>query len=398
MGRGFTFFVFLALAVSLLVLVGLRFTGFVPLNTQDTSPCTVDFNEDGAIDLQDFGVLKDNFGATDISGNYSFWRRGDANLDGVIDIQDFGLVKGNFGQNASGCPNFCSKVINCSGEILDGCCPGKCLGIEDLDCVQDGVLMNSLWTANSDVLVDGAWESSSCSEALSVVDSGEGSGEYALRADSSNKNYCCVQNSYGYHCYNLYVVNKFPKLMRSWGGEMYINLKNVDFSYSDVNGLAVLGAYNTLSSGNRDFTILARAKTGGRGNLCFSYFWPWMGSAAMCGPDQSVDISKAMWESWIKVEWWFSNNSNLYVKVGNTSWSDDWRFVPVQNPDSTPNYVEVCDASAGCARSGYFCDNGICKTDFDNVRVGWVSSYLNGNVMIKNVKLYDGNFIPDNLP
>ena len=57
-----------------------------------------DANGDGAVDLQDFGLLKDNFGTT--SG--ATWSQGDFNGDGAVDLQDFGLLKDNFGTGGAG--------------------------------------------------------------------------------------------------------------------------------------------------------------------------------------------------------------------------------------------------------------------------------------------------------
>lgn len=397
MERRTVIFIILATVIfSLLVFLGLRFTGFVPLNVGDSSPCSVDFNEDGIVNVLDFDILRSNFGVVGNSEDYNLWKLGDANMDGVIDLPDFNLLKTNYGQSAFNCLNFCSTVKSCTINKSDGCCPNWCTNLEDVDCVYDGRLMDSIWTNDSGILAGGVWDSASCENALSVVDSGDSDGNYSLKADSSSKDYCCKQDAYGYHCYNLYVVNNFPEPKRSWGGQIYINMKNVDFSYSDVNGLAVLGAYNSNISGNRDFSILARERVDGSGNLCFSYFWPWMGSAATCGPDQNVDVPEAIWNSsWIKIEWWFSNKSNLYVKVQNTSWNESWYAVPIENPVSSSEYVEYCSVETGCARLGYFCDNGICKTNFADVRVGWVSSYLNGSVMIKDVNFYDGSLVPD---
>ena len=53
-----------------------------------------DANGDGAVDLQDFGILKANFGG---SGG---WAQGDFNDDGAVDLQDFGILKANFGTAA----------------------------------------------------------------------------------------------------------------------------------------------------------------------------------------------------------------------------------------------------------------------------------------------------------
>ncbi|MFO0899051.1 MAG: right-handed parallel beta-helix repeat-containing protein [Pirellulales bacterium] len=54
-------------------------------------PSLGDANEDGRIDLTDFGILKANFGQ---SGG---WTRGDFNGNGRVDLTDFGLLKNAFG-------------------------------------------------------------------------------------------------------------------------------------------------------------------------------------------------------------------------------------------------------------------------------------------------------------
>ena len=52
-----------------------------------------DINGDGTVDLQDFGILKDNFGNTGAT-----WAMGDINGDGMVDLQDFSIMKDHFGQ------------------------------------------------------------------------------------------------------------------------------------------------------------------------------------------------------------------------------------------------------------------------------------------------------------
>lgn len=54
-----------------------------------------DFNKDGNVDLQDFNILKANFGSGGTMDT------GDANMDGNVDLQDFNILKGQFGQSAS---------------------------------------------------------------------------------------------------------------------------------------------------------------------------------------------------------------------------------------------------------------------------------------------------------
>ncbi|MCY2930875.1 MAG: hypothetical protein NTV86_15570 [Planctomycetota bacterium] len=57
-----------------------------------------DFNLDGEVGPEDFGILKDGFGLDNLPfGNHESWTLGDANDDGEIGPEDFGLLKDNFG-------------------------------------------------------------------------------------------------------------------------------------------------------------------------------------------------------------------------------------------------------------------------------------------------------------
>ncbi|MCY2929778.1 MAG: PEP-CTERM sorting domain-containing protein [Planctomycetota bacterium] len=57
-----------------------------------------DFNKDGEVGPEDFGILKDNFGLDSLPfGNHESWTLGDANDDGEIGPEDFGMLKDNFG-------------------------------------------------------------------------------------------------------------------------------------------------------------------------------------------------------------------------------------------------------------------------------------------------------------
>jgi len=59
-----------------------------------------DANGDGVVDLQDFGLLKDNFGLTE----GATWGQGDFTGDGLIDLQDFGVLKDHFGHTTGDNP------------------------------------------------------------------------------------------------------------------------------------------------------------------------------------------------------------------------------------------------------------------------------------------------------
>ncbi|MCY2929785.1 MAG: PEP-CTERM sorting domain-containing protein [Planctomycetota bacterium] len=57
-----------------------------------------DFNLDGEVGPEDFGILKDGFGLDGLPfGNHESWTLGDANDDGEIGPEDFGMLKDNFG-------------------------------------------------------------------------------------------------------------------------------------------------------------------------------------------------------------------------------------------------------------------------------------------------------------
>ena len=59
-----------------------------------------DANLDDVVDLQDFGLLKDNFGLT----VGATWAQGDFNADEQIDLQDFGILKDHFGHTTGDNP------------------------------------------------------------------------------------------------------------------------------------------------------------------------------------------------------------------------------------------------------------------------------------------------------
>ena len=68
--------------------------------TAEGGPAPGDANGDGSVDLQDFGLLKANFGVT----GGATWAQGDFNGDGNVDLQDFGLLKANFGTDGAAVP------------------------------------------------------------------------------------------------------------------------------------------------------------------------------------------------------------------------------------------------------------------------------------------------------
>jgi hypothetical protein len=58
-------------------------------------PLPGDVNDDGRVDLAEFGLLKAHFGQP---GGFG---QGDLNRDGRVDLADFGLLKQNFGSSGA---------------------------------------------------------------------------------------------------------------------------------------------------------------------------------------------------------------------------------------------------------------------------------------------------------
>ena len=72
-----------------------------------------DANGDGHVDLQDFGLLKANFGGTG-----KVWAEGDFNGDTEVDLQDFGLLKANFGTGGAAVPEPATMSLLAVGACL----------------------------------------------------------------------------------------------------------------------------------------------------------------------------------------------------------------------------------------------------------------------------------------
>lgn len=78
------------------------------------SPVPGDINGDGAVDLQDFGILKANFGSGTTRSE------GDFDGDGQVDLFDFGILKENFAKQ--GPPPPPSPPPSCSQPWLGSGC------------------------------------------------------------------------------------------------------------------------------------------------------------------------------------------------------------------------------------------------------------------------------------
>ncbi len=80
--------------INLILLVGLFITLTSFTAATIISEGNADINRDGIINLDDYTVLKDNFGST-CSGDNSWCNLADINEDGLVDLQDFGILKDN---------------------------------------------------------------------------------------------------------------------------------------------------------------------------------------------------------------------------------------------------------------------------------------------------------------
>lgn len=62
-------------------------------------PGDADFDDD--VDLEDFSILKENFGVGVFGDQGVFRDQGDFNADGRVDLADFSILKGNFGKSVN---------------------------------------------------------------------------------------------------------------------------------------------------------------------------------------------------------------------------------------------------------------------------------------------------------
>jgi hypothetical protein len=91
---------------------------FVGTQTGSTPPLSGDVNRDGRVDLDDFGILKANFGAANAN-----WSHGDLNGDGRVSLDDFGKFKESFGTSATAVPEPSSALLSVGGAlVLVGIC------------------------------------------------------------------------------------------------------------------------------------------------------------------------------------------------------------------------------------------------------------------------------------
>jgi hypothetical protein len=73
-----------------------------------------DANGDGRVDLNDFAVVKSNFGRA------GTWSQGDFNGDGLISLNDFGILKTNFGRRVEAVPVAASAAALAAPALAKG--------------------------------------------------------------------------------------------------------------------------------------------------------------------------------------------------------------------------------------------------------------------------------------
>lgn len=72
-----------------------------------------DFNKDGNVNLEDFNILKGNFGSSGAT-----MAEGDANMDGNVNLEDFNILKGQFGQSGAAVPEPSTWLLAALGCLL----------------------------------------------------------------------------------------------------------------------------------------------------------------------------------------------------------------------------------------------------------------------------------------
>ena len=224
----------------------------------------------------------------------------------------------------------------------------------------DPPFMIAKWSNTLDILADGAFDRTGpiqnlgwdASDYISVE---KVNGDYILRAPGE----------LGTHVFERVVVKDFSG-MQSWGGTMYVNLKNI-VHYPSIPDIVFTGAFRSSSDTYRDFVLAAFRQDGKSYIYSDGYHhdaWPRRivpinQHKFIYIPDADyTDIQEPWPDRFIRIDWFFAIERSLYVRIDGGNWNE------IVNKSDSPMF------------------------DFARLDVGWVSSFGGGNVLIKDVSLY----------
>jgi len=372
-------------------------------------PCFgADINRDGISNEQDWLIFTSYFDpytgeTTEGCNRGNDWcERADLNLDGAVNIFDWGTFQQGYNKegcnlpenititcysdvcnefdsksdcdNVPGCMfrwenGFCLKDTDCGFQ--EECIKSKCASLFEPRCQP---FLNSIWTSEGGVLANGVWDREHWKAPGHTEVIGD-NGDYVLRATGIPKN--TIPPFYGYHAYDRSVVKYFSEGIQTWGGTIYVNLNNVDFTGGlQPSDIAFFGAYDSSTTTQRNFGIAAwKSFSLEESKNVYFYFKAYENNCyAEAKLSQTIQFPGIVYtpaeenyfefgDEWIRIDWFFTPSYNLYARVNEGEWHN----------------------------IGIFGEN---KVDFKRFDVGWVSSYAGGSIDIKDVSLYDENCVP----
>ena len=242
------------------------------------------------------------------------------------------------------------------------------------DCEIPCEFMVANWSETGGLLANNAFDrlfSPSAANYMSVIPV---AGGYALKSEGI----------YGIHAYNRTVVKEFSEPKQGWGGRLFVNLHDLNHHYNPTD-LAFIGGYTGLSTTTRNFVIGAMFYP-------FDFYeapeWSGIGAyiylkafhnsnRGLSGvlhqdtrakmflvEDANTDNFPTPWpDRFIEIEWFLTPSHNLFARVDGSEWK--------QAIEGHANYA-----------------------DFQRLDAGWVSSLSGGNVLLKDVELYNETCIP----
>jgi hypothetical protein len=276
-------------------------------------------------------------------------------------------------------PKYCSE-----GTLIDNClacgCPTEKFCQSNGACLSSNILLDASWSSSLDILADEAFDRSMNAPYLMVNQSNE---TYVLKALGNP--------TPGVHKYDRVVVEDFDPLT-SWGGEVHVNLDNVDMNSFQSTDLAFVGGYEN-SGTTRNFVIGARFQ---------------INYTALSGRDKKYNVRDA--GGFIYLKAFHYNNDALPSKITQTVLDREQFYVPdtVYNVrDAWPDRFIKIEWFIKNGNTLYArVDGGEVKTmptgthitPFKNFRIGWVSSFTGGSFETSKVILYDGSEPPAWVP
>lgn len=209
----------------------------------------------------------------------------------------------------------------------------------------------SIWLENN--LLNNIWDKKYGSTTKLILDE---TNQYALKGTHNTAH--TVRQS----------LEKDVDNWQSWGGTIYINPKDLVFKNSNLVFLAGYPGKTSSEDGwARNFALQIGRKDGKTFICAAAYGF----NAASCSrhPYTSIDIPDADYTSledlldkWIKIDWLLSKEYKVYFRVENS----EWKKINTPQKDESDNFKP-----------------------FNRIMAGWISSFNEGSILVKNITIYN---------